>query len=136
MTEVASGIAFEAAGDGPVVICLHGIGGDAGSFAPQLEALGGSMRNAVLVDNNRVVNEDGLRFEDEFARHKILDCIGDLALAEAPIFGHLLAHKPGHRLNHALLREMFAHQDRWTRLPYDEIMERVDFGESKQALEA
>ena len=47
----------------------------------------------------------GLRYIDEFVRHKILDCIGDLALAGAPIFGHLLTHKPGHRLNNALLRE-------------------------------
>ena len=65
-------------------------------FADELEklrsqglALGGSMRNAVLVDSDRVMNAEGLRFDDEFARHKILDCCGDLALAEAPIFGHL-----------------------------------------------
>ncbi len=112
-------------------------------FADELEqlraqglALGGSTRNAVLIDKHKVVNEDGLRYEDEFARHKILDCIGDLALAEAPIFGHLYAHKPGHRLNHALLREMFAHQDAWRKMPYTEIMERVDFEESRQVAEA
>ncbi len=99
-------------------------------------ALGGSMRNAVLVDKDKVVNEDGLRFADEFARHKILDCIGDLALAEAPIFGHLFAHKPGHRLNHALLREMFAHQNAWRKLPYAEIMDRIDFEEPRQVAEA
>jgi len=99
-------------------------------------ALGGSTRNAVLIDEHKVVNEDGLRYEDEFARHKILDCIGDLALAEAPIFGHLYAHKPGHRLNHALLREMFAHQDAWRKMPYTEIMERVDFEESREVAEA
>jgi UDP-3-O-[3-hydroxymyristoyl] N-acetylglucosamine deacetylase len=112
-------------------------------FADELEqlraqglALGGSMRNAVLVDEHRVINDDGLRFDDEFARHKILDCIGDLALAEAPIFGHLHTHKPGHRLNHALLREMFAHQNAWRRLPYAEILERIDFEEPLQVAEA
>jgi UDP-3-O-[3-hydroxymyristoyl] N-acetylglucosamine deacetylase len=89
-------------------------------------ALGGSTRNAVLVSDQGVVNEEGLRFSDEFARHKILDCLGDLALAEAPIFGHLFTHKPGHRLNNALLREMFAHQDAWSRLSYEEIHWRIE----------
>ncbi len=84
------------------------------------------MRNAVLLDDNRVVNEEGLRFADEFARHKILDCLGDLALAEAPIFGQLYARKPGHRLNNALLREMFAHADAWSRLTYAEINHRIE----------
>jgi len=93
-------------------------------------ALGGSMRNAVLLDDNGVVNEEGLRFTDEFARHKILDCLGDLALAEAPIFGHLYTHKPGHRLNNALLREMFAHQDSWSRLSYEEITRRIELEET------
>jgi UDP-3-O-[3-hydroxymyristoyl] N-acetylglucosamine deacetylase len=89
-------------------------------------ALGGSTRNAVLVSDQGVVNEEGLRFSDEFARHKILDCLGDLALAEAPIFGHLFTHKPGHRLNNALLRELFAHQDAWSRLSYKEINRRIE----------
>ena len=84
------------------------------------------MRNAVLVDDNCVVNEEGLRFADEFARHKILDCLGDLALAGAPIFGQLYTHKPGHRLNNALLREMFANTDAWSRLPYEEINQRIE----------
>lgn len=102
-------------------------------FAEELEqlreqglALGGSMRNAVLLDDDCVVNEEGLRFADEFARHKILDCFGDLALAEAPIFGHLYTRKPGHRLNNALLREMFAHTDAWSRLTYEQINLRVE----------
>jgi UDP-3-O-acyl-N-acetylglucosamine deacetylase len=70
------------------------------------------------------LNPEGLRFADEFARHKVLDCLGDLALAGAPIFGHLKAFKPGHRLNNALLREMFAHPDAWSRLSYREINQR------------
>ncbi len=111
-------------------------------FANELEqlreqglALGGSMRNAVLVDDDGVVNPEGLRFSDEFARHKILDCIGDLALAEAPIFGHLYSHKPGHRLNNALLRELFAHQDAWIRVSFDEINRRMACAESDSDLQ-
>ena len=105
-------------------------------FADELEqlreqglALGGSIRNAVLLDDDRVVNEEGLRFADEFARHKILDCLGDLALAGAPIFGQLYARKPGHRLNNALLREMFVHADAWRRLTYEEINQRIAKGQ-------
>jgi UDP-3-O-[3-hydroxymyristoyl] N-acetylglucosamine deacetylase len=102
-------------------------------FASELEqlraqglALGGSMRNAVLVEDDQVVNDEGLRFDDEFVRHKILDCCGDLALAGLPIFGHLNTYKPGHRLNHALLREMFAHRNSWSRLSYGQIMQRIE----------
>jgi UDP-3-O-[3-hydroxymyristoyl] N-acetylglucosamine deacetylase len=87
------------------------------------------MRNAVLVDKDSVMNAEGLRFADEFARHKILDCCGDLALAGAPIFGHLHTYKPGHRLNHALLREMFAHRSAWCRLTYGQIMQRIEHAE-------
>jgi UDP-3-O-[3-hydroxymyristoyl] N-acetylglucosamine deacetylase len=101
-------------------------------FAEELEqlrgqglALGGSMRNAVLVDRDRVVNAEGLRFADEFARHKILDCYGDLALAEAPIFGHLHTHKPGHILNHALLREVYKQQHAWRKMTYADIISRT-----------
>ena len=90
-------------------------------------ALGGSMRNAIVVDGNEILNSEGLRFPDEFARHKVLDCLGDLALAGAPIFGHLRAYKPGHRLNNALLREVFAHPDAWSRLSYKEVKLRTDW---------
>ena len=102
-----------------------GFAGELEQLREQGLALGGSMRNAVLLDGNRVVNEEGLRFVDDFARHKILDCFGDLALAEAPIFGHLYTRKPGHRLNNALLREMFAHADAWSRLTYEQIDLRI-----------
>ncbi len=84
------------------------------------------MRNAILVSGNEVLNAEGLRFADEFARHKVLDCLGDLALAGAPIFGHLRAYKPGHRLNNALLREVFAHHDAWSRVSYKEIELRAN----------
>ncbi|MDJ0777140.1 MAG: UDP-3-O-acyl-N-acetylglucosamine deacetylase [Gammaproteobacteria bacterium] len=99
-------------------------------FAHQLDglredglALGGSLKNAVLLDDDGIVNVEGLRYADEFVRHKILDCIGDLALAGLPIFGELVARKPGHRLNHALLRELFAHRNCWSRMSYRDIVE-------------
>lgn len=71
-------------------------------------ALGGSFDNAIVVGDRRVLNDGGLRFADEFVRHKILDGIGDLALAGAPIVGHFHGEASGHALNQALLRALFA----------------------------
>jgi UDP-3-O-[3-hydroxymyristoyl] N-acetylglucosamine deacetylase len=70
--------------------------------------LGGSLGNAVVVGEDRVLNEGGLRFPDEFVRHKVLDCLGDLYLAGARIVGRLEAVRAGHRLNNALLHRLFA----------------------------
>lgn len=84
-------------------------------FAHELRALrarglaaGGSLASAILVDGQSVVNEEGLRFPDEFVRHKLLDCLGDLALLGVPVIGHFVAYKPGHRLCHQLLRALNA----------------------------
>ncbi len=110
-----------------------GFASDLKQLRAQGLALGGSMQNAVLVDGDRVVNEEGLRFADEFVRHKILDCYGDLALAGAPIFGQLYARKPGHILNHALLREMYQQQHAWSLLTYDEIAARSGTGQQRHA---
>ncbi|GAB5375186.1 MAG: hypothetical protein AcusKO_16480 [Acuticoccus sp.] len=71
-------------------------------------AKGASLDNAIAVDGDRVANPEGLRFADEFARHKLLDAIGDLALAGRPIRGLYRSHKGGHRLNYELLRALFA----------------------------
>lgn len=71
-------------------------------------ALGGSLANAVVVDDDKVLNPEGLRFEDEFVRHKMLDVVGDLALAGAPITGRFVGSRTGHRLNNMLLRALFA----------------------------
>ncbi len=71
-------------------------------------ALGGSLDNAVVVGETKILNSDGLRFKDEFVRHKILDSIGDLYLAGAPIQGYFLGNKSGHHLNNLLLRSLFA----------------------------
>jgi UDP-3-O-[3-hydroxymyristoyl] N-acetylglucosamine deacetylase len=76
-------------------------------------AQGGSLDNAVVVDQARVLNVTGLRMPDEFVRHKLLDAVGDLALAGAPLRGRFVAHRSGHTLNHRLLRAVFADRLAW-----------------------
>jgi UDP-3-O-[3-hydroxymyristoyl] N-acetylglucosamine deacetylase len=76
-------------------------------------ALGGSLDNAVVVDGDQVLNEGGLRFEDEFVRHKILDCVGDFYLAGGPMLARVVAHKSGHGFNNKLLRALFADESAW-----------------------
>jgi UDP-3-O-[3-hydroxymyristoyl] N-acetylglucosamine deacetylase len=76
-------------------------------------AQGGSLDNAVVVDQARVLNPAGLRMPDEFARHKLLDAVGDLALAGAPLRGRFIAHRSGHALNNRLLRALFADASAW-----------------------
>jgi UDP-3-O-[3-hydroxymyristoyl] N-acetylglucosamine deacetylase len=76
-------------------------------------AQGGSLENAVVIDQDRIVNEDGLRFPDEFVRHKILDCLGDFSLLGMPILGHLVVAKSGHAFNHAFLEKFFASKECW-----------------------
>jgi UDP-3-O-[3-hydroxymyristoyl] N-acetylglucosamine deacetylase len=75
--------------------------------------LGGSMDNAIVLDEFRVLNDDGLRYADEFVRHKILDAIGDLYLAGHPILGRYEGFKSGHALNNALVRALLAQTDAW-----------------------
>ena len=74
-------------------------------------ALGGSLDNAVVVDGDSVVNPEGLRYADEFVRHKALDAVGDLYLAGAPIVGRYVGHQAGHKLNNSVLRALFADPD-------------------------
>lgn len=76
-------------------------------------ALGGSLDNAVVIDKESIVNTDGLRFPDEFVRHKILDCLGDFSLLGMPILGHLEVIKSGHALNHAFLEKFFSQKESW-----------------------
>ena len=76
-------------------------------------ARGGSLENAVVIDKNGVLNPEGLRFEDECIRHKILDCIGDLSLLGMPILGHIVAHKSGHQMNHSLLQRFMEKKSCW-----------------------
>ncbi len=76
-------------------------------------ALGGSLKNAVVVSQDKVLNEEGLRFEDEFVRHKVLDCIGDLYLAGGPIIGRFTGSCAGHAMHNKLLRALFADPTAW-----------------------
>jgi UDP-3-O-[3-hydroxymyristoyl] N-acetylglucosamine deacetylase len=85
-------------------------------------ARGGSLRNAILIDGNRIVNEEGLRFHNEFVRHKILDCVGDLSLLGMPVIGHLVTFKCGHALSHELLRELDRERDAWSVVTLGEDM--------------
>ena len=76
-------------------------------------ARGGSLENAVVIDDNSVLNDDGLRFEDEFVRHKLLDSIGDFSLLGMPILGHIVTRKSGHAFNHAFLERFFSEKTSW-----------------------
>lgn len=76
-------------------------------------ALGGSVDNAVVVDDFRVLNEDGLRYHDEFVKHKMLDAIGDLYLLGHSLIGQFIGHKSGHELNNKLVRTLLANQELW-----------------------
>ena len=75
---------------------------------------GCSLDNVVVVDETGIVNEEGLRFEDEFVRHKILDCIGDLSLLGMPVIGHIVMSKSGHAFNYAFLKKFFSSKDAWS----------------------
>jgi UDP-3-O-[3-hydroxymyristoyl] N-acetylglucosamine deacetylase len=77
-------------------------------------ALGASLENAVVIGDDRVINPEGLRFSDEFVRHKVLDAVGDLALAGAQILGRYRSYRGGHRLNFKALEALFADTSAWT----------------------
>lgn len=76
-------------------------------------ARGGSLDNAVVIGDEGILNEGGLRFQDEFVRHKIMDSVGDFSLAGYSLVGHVKAHKSGHDLNHRLVTEILARTDCW-----------------------
>jgi UDP-3-O-[3-hydroxymyristoyl] N-acetylglucosamine deacetylase len=83
-------------------------------------ALGGSMENAIVVDDFRVLNEDGLRYHDEFVKHKILDAIGDLYLLGHSLIGAFTGYKSGHALNNHLLKTLMAQRDAWEEVTFEE----------------
>lgn len=94
-------------------------------FMNELEALrkaglaqGGNFDNAIVMDSFHILNEDGLRYEDEFVKHKVLDAIGDLYLLGHPLIGAFSAHKSGHALNNKLLRKLVADQHAWELVSY------------------
>lgn len=86
-------------------------------------ALGGNMDNAIVLDDFKVLNEDGLRYEDEFVKHKILDAIGDLYLLGHSLIGEFSGFKSGHALNNKLLRTLIAQQSAWEEVTFESLAE-------------
>ncbi len=86
-------------------------------------ARGATMGSGIVIDKDKIINEDGLRFRDEFVRHKTLDCIGDFSLLGMPILGHIVTSKSGHAFNYAFLQEFFARKDCWETGPIQELEE-------------
>lgn len=83
-------------------------------------ALGGSLDNAVVLDDYRVINEDGLRYQDEFVKHKILDAVGDLSLLGRSLIGEFSGFKSGHALNNMLLRRLLADYSAWEEVTFSQ----------------
>ncbi len=86
-------------------------------------ALGGSLDNAIVMDEYRVLNSDGLRYGDEFVKHKVLDAVGDLYLLGHPLLGAFTAHKSGHALNNKLLRALLADETAWEMVTFQRLAE-------------
>ena len=110
-------------------------------FAHEVEALremglarGGSLDNAIVLDEHRILNNEELRYDDEFVRHKILDAIGDLYLAGHPIVGAYIAEKSGHALNNALLRALFADPSNYEIRSFDEAEAPKAYQQSEKPL--
>lgn len=99
-------------------------------------ALGGSMENAIVVDDYRILNEDGLRYEDEFVKHKVLDAIGDLYLLGKSLIGEFKGHKSGHGLNNKLLRELIRNPDAWEIVTFEGEKERSPISYTSSLAEA
>lgn len=90
--------------------------------------LGGSMDNAIVLDEFRVLNEDGLRYADEFVRHKVLDAVGDLYLAGHAILGAYEGYKSGHALNNALVRALLADAEAWEEISFADAAQAPELG--------
>jgi len=82
-------------------------------------AKGGSLDNAIVIDDFRIINDDGLRFKDEFVRHKILDFIGDLSIIGSPVIGHFVVKKSGHFLNQEMLKKLMKSRKHWKALTFE-----------------
>jgi UDP-3-O-[3-hydroxymyristoyl] N-acetylglucosamine deacetylase len=83
-------------------------------------ALGGGLDNAIVMDDYKVLNAGGLRYDDEFVKHKILDAMGDLYLLGKPLLASYIAFRSGHALNNLLLRELLAHTDAWDVVTFED----------------
>ena len=93
-------------------------------------AMGGSLDNAIVIDDFRILNEDGLRYKDEFVRHKILDFLGDLAILGCPVIGHFVVNRSGHSLNQNLLKKLVRSTKFWENFvvnnPQECVVRRVN----------
>lgn len=74
---------------------------------------GGSLDNAIIIDKDKILNKEGLRYPDEFVRHKLLDCLGDFSLLGMPIQGHIMTHRSGHTLNHLFIQKFLENKEAW-----------------------
>jgi UDP-3-O-[3-hydroxymyristoyl] N-acetylglucosamine deacetylase len=90
-------------------------------------ALGGSLDNAIVMDEYRVLNTDGLRYDDEFVKHKVLDAIGDLYLLGHPLIGAFCGYKSGHALNNQLLRCLLEERQAWERVSFERMEDAPSF---------
>ena len=100
---------------------------DVESMRSQGLALGGSLDNAIVMDEYRVLNSDGLRYDNEFVKHKVLDAIGDLYLLGHPLIGAFSGHKSGHAMNNRLLRALLAQQGAWEFVSFDRVEDAPAF---------
>ena len=122
-------------GDGGKFFYFHDSGGarsfgfmhDVENMRARGVARGGSLDNAIVMDDYRVLNADGLRFEDEFVKHKVLDAIGDLYLLGYPLIGAFSGYKSGHALNNSLLRELLADEQAWEFVTFDSVEDAPAF---------
>lgn len=97
-------------------------------------ALGGSLENAIVVDDYNILNEDGLRYDDEFVKHKVLDAIGDLYLLGKSLIGEFKAHKSGHALNNQLLRVLLEQPDAWELVTFEGETQKAPISFSTPAM--
>ncbi|MBA2350722.1 MAG: UDP-3-O-acyl-N-acetylglucosamine deacetylase [Burkholderiales bacterium] len=100
---------------------------DVESMRSQGLAQGGSLSNAIVMDDYRVLNQDGLRYDDEFVKHKLLDAIGDLYVLGHPLIGAFSGYKSGHALNNALLRALLEDETAWEYVSFERIEEAPGF---------
>ncbi|ANG61958.1 UDP-3-O-[3-hydroxymyristoyl] N-acetylglucosamine deacetylase [Marinobacterium aestuarii] len=99
-------------------------------------ALGGSFDNAIVVDDHRILNSEGLRYDDEFVKHKILDAVGDLYLLGKSLIGEFVGHKSGHYLNNMLVRKLLENQDAWDIVTFegDDAQAPIAYAKAAQAV--
>ena len=88
-------------------------------------AKGGSLENAIVVNDTRILNDDGLRYRDEFVSHKILDCLGDLMLLGHRVFGRIQTSQGGHQLTNTFLREFMSDKSNWEFQTFDEKQKNI-----------